>query len=279
MNTSSLKAFIDMTCNETNSRFSEHGEIEPLGIEGVTGRISSIDSFALNCVGHSTLTEEAAEETIKKVINRYAERSKNFTWIVGPSSSPINLGDMLEKSGLIKVDPNCMAGMYMPVSGPLPEANEEVIIEKKGISKLHEYAALAASAYGFGESPDAHYIRSKLIANSGDHGDLYLAFYGGSDEPVAYGVSVYYEKERIVILQGSATIRKFRGKGIYTSLVAARMKDAKLMGMETAVIQAIKSTSMPICQKIGFQKISDIDLYAYGLANEEHLRRVMSGSG
>lgn len=245
----------------------------------MTGRISGIDSFALNCVGHSALTEEVAEETIKKVINRYLEKSKNFTWLVGPSSSPLNLGNMLEKFGLIKVDPNCMAGMYMPVNKPLPNANEEVIIEKKDISKLPEYAVLMASAYGFGESPDAHSIRSKLITNSGDHGDLYLAFYGGRDQPVAYGVSVYYEKESIVILQGSATIGKFRGKGIYTSLVSARLRDAKLMGIETAVIQAIKSTSMPISQKIGFQKISDIDLYAYGYANEEHLRRVMSGSG
>ena len=149
-------------------------------------------------------------------------------------------------------------------------------VEKKPISKITEYADLLASAYGFGESVEAFAIRSKLIVHSGDGGNLYLAFLENKDNPVSYGVSIYYEKEKVVILQGSGTVGAFRRKGIYTKLVAARIADACDMGMETAVIQAINSTSMPICQKIGFQKISDIDLYAYGKANEEHMKRAMS---
>lgn len=276
MNSDSLIAFIDKTCNETISRFVSPGEVEPLEINGITGRISNIDSYGLNCVGLSKLSGESAEDVIRKVIACYSERKKNFTWLVGPSSSPHNLGSLLEKNGLIKIPQVCMSGMYAHLKELKVKGNEDVTVEKKPISKITEYADLLASAYGFGESVGAFAIRSKLIVHSGDGGNLYLAFLENKDNPVAYGVSVYYEKEKVVILQGSGTVGAFRRKGIYTKLVAARIADACDMGMETAVIQAINSTSMPICQKIGFQKISDIDLYAYGKANEEHMKRAMS---
>ncbi len=276
MNSESLIAFIDKTCNETISRFVSPGEVEPLEINGITGRISNIDSYGLNCVGLSKLSGESAEVVIRKVIACYSERKKNFTWLVGPSSSPHNLGSLLEKNGLIKIPQVCMSGMYAHLKELKVKGNEDVRVEKKPISKITEYADLLASAYGFGESVEAFAIRSKLIVHSGDGGNLYLAFLENKDNPVAYGVSIYYEKEKVVILQGSGTVGAFRRKGIYTKLVAARIADACDMGMETAVIQAINSTSMPICQKIGFQKISDIDLYAYGKANEEHMKRAMS---
>ena len=276
MDSNHLIAFIDKTCNETNSRFVSSGEVEPLGIEGITGRISNLDSFALNCVGLSKLSEQTAENTIREVAERYIEKAKNFSWLVGPSSSPHNLGSLLEKNGLVKIPQACMAGMYTELKEFKLKGSEGVTIEKKPIPKILEYNNLLASAYGFGESLEAFAVRSKLIMHSGDGGDLYLAFLKNSDDPVAYGVSVYYRKEKIVILQGSGTLGAFRGKGIYTSLVATRISDAIDMGMETAVIQAINSTSMPICQKIGFKKISDIDLYAYGQANLDHTRRVMS---
>lgn len=276
MNSDSLIAFIDKTCNETISRFVSPGEVEPLEINGITGRISNIDSYGLNCVGRSKLSGESAEDVIRKVIACYSERKKNFTWLVGPSSSPHNLGSLLEKNGLIKIPQVCMSGMYAHLKELKVKGNEDVRVEKKPISKITEYADLLASAYGFGESVEAFAIRSKLIVHSGDGGNLYLAFLENKDNPVAYGVSVYYEKEKVVILQGSGTVGAFRRKGIYTKLVAARIADACDMGMETAVIQAINSTSMPICQKIGFQKISDIDLYAYGKANEEHMKMAMS---
>jgi hypothetical protein len=276
MNLVHLREFIDHTCNETNSRYYSPGELEPLEIDGIKGRISNVDSFGLNCVGFSELSEENAENTIREAIARYSQRSKNFTWIVGASSSPGNLPRLLERNGLIKIPQVCMSGMYVKLNELRIKANEDVKIERIPISKIADYAGMMVSAYGFGESAESFAIRSKLIMHSGDGGDLYLAFLENNPDPVAYGVSVYYKKEKIVILQGSGTIAGFRRKGIYTTLVAARVSDAIAMGMETAVIQAIKSTSMPICERIGFQKISDIDSYAYVKANPEHASRARS---
>ena len=74
MNSESLIAFIDKTCNETISRFVSPGEVEPLEINGITGRISNIDSYGLNCVGLSKLSGESADVVIRKVIACYSER-------------------------------------------------------------------------------------------------------------------------------------------------------------------------------------------------------------
>jgi len=54
-----------------------------------------------------------------------------------------------------------------------------------------------------------------------------------------------------------------RGRGVYTSLVARRMADAYRDGARAAVIQAVRSTSAPICQKHGFVEFFNLDWYIW----------------
>ena len=91
----------------------------------------------------------------------------------------------------------------------------------------------------------------------------YFAYIEDNDDPVAVASMWYRQDHPIVLLGGAATLPEYRGRGVYTSLVAQRLKIAHDNGVQAAVISAVRSTSAPICQKIGFVERCSLDLYAW----------------
>ena len=81
--------------------------------------------------------------------------------------------------------------------------------------------------------------------------------------PVAAASTIYDPSDPVVILAGSAVLEEHRGRGIYRSLVRRRLEDVRRDGIEAAVIQAVRSTSAPICRSLGFEEVSSQELYAW----------------
>jgi N-acetylglutamate synthase-like GNAT family acetyltransferase len=73
-----------------------------------------------------------------------------------------------------------------------------------------------------------------------------------------------FPKSTVAVMQGAATLNAYRGKGVYTALMAKRLADARDMGLEAAILQADRTTSAPICANLGFEEVCNIDLYAWG---------------
>jgi hypothetical protein len=46
-------------------------------------------------------------------------------------------------------------------------------------------------------------------------------------------------------------------------MMAARLGDALAMDQDTAVLQGDRSTSAPICAKLGFEEVCSTDFYAW----------------
>ena len=71
-------------------------------------------------------------------------------------------------------------------------------------------------------------------------------------------------------------MKEHRGKAIYTTLLTHRMPDAHDHGARAAVIQAVKSTSAPICRRLGFTEICNLEFYtwspvSYAIARSSYL--------
>ena len=68
----------------------------------------------------------------------------------------------------------------------------------------------------------------------------------------------------VAVMQGVATLSQCRGTGIYTSMMAARLAEAYVLGKDTAVLQGDRMTSAPIAAKLGFEEVCSIDFYSWG---------------
>ena len=237
------------------------GLLEPLGVPGVVGRVTPVSHPLPNLVGLAQLTPENADDIITAVREVYARQDKAAGWVVGPLSTPHDLGERLLAADFIKADE--MAGMALTNLEQPIAVNPAVRVWEANADELLAATEMMARAYGL--PLEVAKLLNEMLVGSVDRIRirLYLASLSDHPTPVAFASLVRLPSSSIVLLGGAATLPEARGQGVYTALVARRLADARIEGAEAAVIQAIRSTSAPICRALGFTELCGMDFYAW----------------
>jgi len=243
--------------------------IWPVTLPGVTARSSNIQSPIQNLVGLSTLTEENVDEGIQHVINHYRAEKKIFGWLVGPTSQPANLRDRLVAAGFTEMKEEGMWGMVLKNTNTPILTNPDIRVKRVSIADWNMNIAMLVEAYGFGMSEEVANSLNRVYESMGELCQVYFAYVPEREEPVAFAASIFDRGRSVLTLGGAATLKAYRGRGIYATMVAKRLEDARAMGITCAIIQAIKTTSAPICAKLGFEIVCPIDHYAYLASGQE----------
>jgi len=81
----------------------------------------------------------------------------------------------------------------------------------------------------------------------------FIAYERKNRTPVCFGGLTIFPKLSFGLLWGGGTIPEIRGKGAYTSVLAARIDYAKKAGLKYVGLYAITDTSAPIVTKQGFK--------------------------
>ena len=274
MQENELVSIIDNTNAMLNRKglgkeFFEKLGIKKLEIPGIKGFISPVNSEQMNHVGLASLTSENVDETIGKVIDLFNNERKSFSWIVGPSSTPKDLPQRLIKSGFQRLDETKGFGMAISTSYHMNVINKEISVEEISLDELENNLAMMVDS--FGESLTAEgaevIINGMRMLNSTERyrGQVkaYLAVERDTGKRVGFSFMEMDREEKYAILDGSAVLPSYRGKGIYRSMVSKRLEDARMNGIEFLIIHALARTSAPICERIGFKRICQFDLYGY----------------
>ena len=232
---------------------------ESVKIDGLYGfRSLMTEAVAGHMVGFTRVDENSIGTTIEAVKSYYGAYGQPFVWMVNERSQPANLADYLQAAGFVRA--RCFHGMVFTDLHHMIKLNPKVSIhvaQKDDHCHVHR---LYHDAYGMGDDDHVAAILAMRNAVNARH---YLAWIEGESQPVAVGTMYYIPDQPIVTLQGAATLEAFRGKGIYSALLARRLDDARRDGMETAVAHANPETSGPILARMGFEKVLDLGLYRY----------------
>lgn len=232
--------------------------IHTLSIEGLQGfEIPNHSNEWSNFVGAARLTPENADKAIQQVYDLFALQNRTFAWMLDSDSSPDDLAQRLQKKGLNKV--GSYAGMVLADMDTQIKTNPAITIRKATVNDLPDIVALMDEGFGVGEDNRAQYEYS---LHQSDH-FFFLAYVEKAKEAVAFGRMFYFPDSPIAIMQDAVTSASYRGRGIYSSLMAKRIEVAKNEGMQAAVMQADRTSSAPICAKMGFQEISNLDFYVW----------------
>lgn len=233
------------------------GVLEYLDIDGIQGRYSPKHSHPIsNLIVKTMLTEENADETIQYVREKFSDWNKAFGWRVSAANTPADLDQRLLAAGLTKAIE--MAGMSLDVNHPIT-ANPDIQVREVMKNDL----ALASDLYHRAFPLPKQLCDHIMIIMEAMKSVNYFAYVEESDAPAAIASMVYMPDQPIALLGGAATLPEYRGRGIYTALVAQRLRIARDNGMQTAVISAMRNTSAPICQKLGFVEHCSLDLYTW----------------
>jgi GNAT superfamily N-acetyltransferase len=180
-------------------------------------------------------------------------------WLLDPETEPPDFGDHLERHG-VHWDGDEAAVMVLPIDATV-EAQEVAGLELvDGLATPESFrSADSANAEAF-ESPsradDAERIamleRRRLDNLAAGNRRLLLATVDGEPAGSA-GLTLF--PPAAAILNGGAVRPKFRGRGIYHAMVAARLRIARDAGVTGGLTVWGGHMSAPILTKLGFEKV------------------------
>jgi GNAT superfamily N-acetyltransferase len=237
------------------------GLSEDLGVKGVRGRVTDLSHPLANLVGMANLAPADVDATLKLVRNRYSGGRKAYGWVTGPLTRPVDLGERLAASGMVKADE--LAGMALTDLAVPIAVDPSIEVREGSLQEAQAASAMMGRAYDMPEEIARFFNVLLAMTHSKVKNAGYFAYADGGSEPVGWSYLVYLPDSPIVLLGGAATVPEQRGRGIYTALVAKRLADARADGRSAAVIQAVRSTSAPIAAKIGFREVCGLEFYAW----------------
>jgi GNAT superfamily N-acetyltransferase len=235
-----------------------HGLVQDLGIPGLRGRMTKVSHPLANLCGDARFSERESDAMIEKVRQRYGELA--FGWVTGPSTKPADLPRRLEDAGLAHAD--SLAGMTLTDLATPIEVNPAVRVEETSMKDALAETEMMARAYGL--PLEVMRVFNEFLAAAAERikSRGYFGYVAGNDRPVAWSYLAYLPDSPTILLGGAATLEEHRGQGLYTALVSRRLADARADGRTSAIIQADRRTSAPICAKLGFREICALELFA-----------------
>ncbi|HEX6548657.1 MAG TPA: hypothetical protein VF134_07955 [Candidatus Dormibacteraeota bacterium] len=237
------------------------GYLTEISLPGLTGCESDLSHPLVNRVGCANLEAAAADGTINAIRDRFAASNKSFGWFTSPASRPADLTQRLRSAGFVKAEE--LAGMVLTQLSTPIRANPEVEVRAATAGEQRRAVAMTAEAYGLPVDV-AELITEVSIRGAGQvESRMYHAFVPGNSDPVAFGTLVFVPGTNMVLLGGAATLGGYRGRGIYSSLVARRLVDAQAAGATAAVVQAVRTTSAPVLANLGFREVLPLEFYVW----------------
>jgi GNAT superfamily N-acetyltransferase len=207
-----------------------------------------------NEVLESRLTEEEADAVIDRTIAHYASKGLAFRWVVGPYTTPADMGARLERRGFVRWAARAMS--CDPRSARIAVAPGVRVVEA-GEREIDDWCRVCAEGWG---SEDRMTRYRALLSTPERKHRLFLAYDG--DVPAA--TAAYVTHPRSAYLIGGVVLPAHRGRGLYRALVRARLDDAAARGYTLATTLAREKTSAPILERLGFETACHFTMYASG---------------
>ena len=245
------------------------GLIRHLRIPGVIGRIAGVDHPRLNAVGLARLDARDADATIEAVERVYAGAGVRGAWLIGPTSTPADLGRRLSARGSLRRGE--LSGLVLDDLAPAADAKDPVRVREVPAVEAPAFAGLVARGHGLPADAADVFVRASVRPRSRTH--LFVAAVEEDLVPVAFGFLELVGDPPLALLGGGGTLSEHRGRGAYRALVRARIAVARAQGASVVVVQAHPTTSAPILHRLGFREVCRIAVHF----QEEDRPRTLAG--
>lgn len=210
-----------------------------------------------NGVTYTRLDGPQADGAIARQIAHFDGLNHSFEWKLYAHDRPADLGHRLEAAGLTAEDEEGFAVMALTpgVDAPRlpPGVTVRVLAETGDIGLI---AGLNEAVYG--PSPHAAELADELIRERA-HAPGLLSIYGAFAEGilVSAGWIRFQAPSGFASLWGGATLAEWRGRGVYSALVASRAREARAKGYRWLTVDC-SPASRPILERRGFRVLSVI---------------------
>jgi GNAT superfamily N-acetyltransferase len=217
---------------------------------------------------YSNLNSTNVEEVIQEQIAYFESRGSGFSWVVFRHDTPANLKDRLLAHGFVSEEPDAI--MILDIESLSSALMEPICYDIQRISdpnKIDDVLTIRQQVWQSDYSIMAKSLTKRLI-DAPENLGLYVAYVDG--KPVSTAQISFYQDGHFAGLVQAATLPGYRGRGLYTALVAMRVQEARQRGIRFVDADA-SPMSRPILEKLGFQWLTE----AYSC--DWHVKQVSAG--
>jgi hypothetical protein len=223
-------------------------EVRPLVTRG------SSRAWGQYWIAYSRLNESNADGAFAEEIEHHRSLGRPFEWKVYGHDRPADLKERLERRGFVIGEREAVLVLDLADAPAWVDAPLGVeVLRLARVEQIDMYRTVAEAVFGTDYSMTSGKLADAIRA--GNRNPLgYVAMCDG--EPASIGRLYTHPDSHFGGLYGGATIERFRGRGLYRALVAARARDAREFGAKHLVVDALP-TSRPILERLGFVHLTD----------------------
>jgi hypothetical protein len=205
----------------------------------------------MSFVLYSDLDEATADAAIEEQIAYFSAGNQPFEWKVYAHDRPADLAQRLAARGFVLEEPDAI--MVLDVAAAPPALLAEPAVDVRRLSdpaQLADVVAVLGPVWG----EDFNWVYERLGGHMAipDYLSVFVAYSDGT--PACAGWT-YYSPGHFAGLWGGSTLAAYRGRGLYTAVLAARVREAHQRGVRYLTIDA-GSMSRPIVARHGFEVIA-----------------------
>ena len=209
---------------------------------------------------------DEADAVIDEVTRLITGRGLPFMWVLDPDTEPANFPEYLAAHGVMpdRAGPDA-AVMVLPIDAAIdlpPVAGLELRDGLADVESFRAVDAVNAESFGGRTTPSDSAYSAQLARrrqNQLDAGNRRVILATIDGEPAgSSGLSLYAPEGAIV--NGGAVRPKFRGRGVYRAMVAARLQMAREAGARGLCVWG-GPMSAPILARLGFVRVGSRVFY------------------
>ena len=228
---------------------------------------TGIPFFLFNAVIESHIPSEVVIQKIKENITFFEKRQVPFLWVIGPSSSPKNMGELLIKNGFALDKQPGMAYNLKILDAEREALNKVEIIKVENVETLKAWNDVVLTGFALPKDLLSDFFYKAFsfkLLNDTPSASGFLAYYEGN--PVASSLVCY--EAGVAGIYNVTTLEGARGKGIGTAITLAPLIEAKKLGYEIAILQS-SEMALSMYKQMGFKEYCQIEWYVWQPGSKE----------
>ena len=222
---------------------------------------TGINFFLINAVIESQIPPEVINQKIKENISFFEKRRVPFLWVIGPSSRPKNLGELLIKNGFVLSKEPGMACDLNSLEIKKEPLNKIEIVKVENFETLKVWNDVFFTGFGlpkedlsdfFNKSFSFKFLSDKPSASG------FLAYHDG----IPVGTSLVFYEAGVAGIYNVSTLEQARGNGIGTAITLAPLNEAKNLGYQIGTLQS-SDMALNMYKQMGFKEYCQMEWYVW----------------
>jgi len=223
----------------------------------IVRQVMEVEEEGWSYVSYSDLQEHNADEVIERQVAYFRGIDRTFEWTTYEYDTPSDLESRLIAQAFEKEETGSL--MVLELDKAPARLLAPVTADVRRVEDVADLEVVRSLLSAVWEEDFAWFIprMSRYLAPEG-YVSIYVAYV--DDAPASAGWTFLTEGSRFAGLFGGTTLAQYRGRGLYTALLAARAQEAIGRGYQFLVIDA-GEMSRPIVERQGFRVLTTTTPY------------------